>query len=124
MIMTILRSALAAAAVAAAVLAAPLASAHAVLKSSNPQAGAVLTTPPQQIVLTFNEKVEPAFSSVTVSNAKGEAITSAKAAPDPSNPAVMTLQVPSLAAGGYAVKWAVAGHDGHRRTGEFKFTVK
>lgn len=122
--MYILRSALAAAAVAAAVLAAPLASAHAVLKSSEPQAGAMLTTPPQQIVLTFNEKVEPAFSSVTVSNAKGEAITNSKAAPDPSNPTIMMLPVPSLAAGSYTVKWAVAGHDGHRRTGEFKFTVK
>jgi methionine-rich copper-binding protein CopC len=29
-----------------------------------------------------------------------------------------------LSAGSYTVTWAVAGHDGHRRKGDFKFTVK
>lgn len=102
----------------------PLAAAHAVLKASEPQSGAVLAAPPPHIVLTFNEKIEAAFTSITVSNAKGDSLGTGKAVTDPGNPAVVKLGVPVLAAGTYTVKWGVAGHDGHRRTGEFKFTVR
>lgn len=104
--------------------ASPLAAAHAVLKSSEPQSGAVLSAPPPQIVLRFNEKIEPAFSTVSVSTAKGAPLATGKAAPDPGDPAVLKLALPVLAPAVYTVKWAVAGQDGHRRTGEFQFTVK
>jgi len=122
--MKILRSLMAGAALLAAAVVSPLAAAHAVLKASEPQSGAVLATPPQHIVLTFNEKIEHAFTSLTVSNAKGDKLDTGKAVPDAANPAVVKLAMPALGAGAYTVKWAVAGHDGHRRTGEFKFTVK
>lgn len=122
--MKTLRTLVTGAALVATAIVSPLAAAHAVLKASQPQSGAVLDASPPHIVLTFNEKVELAFSNVTVTNAKGEDVTSTKATPDASNPAVLTLPVPPLSAGAYTVKWAVAGHDGHRRTGEFKFTVK
>lgn len=114
----------AAAVTAAAMLAAPYALAHASLKSSSPAAGAVLATAPKQITLAFNEKVEAAFSSVSVADAQGKQVSTARAKSDAANPAVVYLEVPSLAAGSYTVKWAVAGHDGHRRKGEFSFTVK
>lgn len=122
--MTTLRSMWTAGVLVATAVANPLASAHAVLKASEPQSGAVLAAAPQHILLTFNEKIEPAFTSVTVINAKGDPVGTAKASPDAANPAVVKLGVPTLSAGAYTVKWAVAGHDGHRRTGEFKFTVK
>ncbi|WP_342114515.1 copper resistance CopC family protein [Pseudoduganella sp. OTU4001] len=122
--MKTLRSLIAGGALLATAVASPLAAAHAVLKASEPQSGAVLAAPPQHIVLTFNEKIEPAFTSVTVSNAKGDKVSAGKAVPDAGNPAAVKLAVPALGAGAYTVKWAVAGHDGHRRTGEFKFTVK
>lgn len=32
--------------------------------------------------------------------------------------------VPPLGAGAYTVKWGMGGHNGHRRTGVFKFTVQ
>ena len=112
------------AALAAAVLASPLAQAHATLKSSSPEAGAALGAPPKEITLTFNEKIEAAFSTVAVADAGGKSVASGKAAVDASNPTVVRLPVPALAAGAYTVTWAVAGHDGHRRKGEFRFTVK
>lgn len=112
------------AALVATTLVAPLASAHAILKGSTPQAGAVLAAAPKDITLTFNEKVEEAFSSITLTRGDGGAVATGKAKPDSANPAVMHLATPPLTAGEYTVKWAVAGHDGHRRTGEFKFTVK
>jgi methionine-rich copper-binding protein CopC len=74
--------------------------------------------------LTFNEKIEPAFSSITLDGPAGKPVPTAKADRAPDNPAVLQLQLPPLAAGAYTVKWAVAGRDGHRRTGSYKFTVK
>jgi copper resistance protein C len=112
------------AALAAATLASPSASAHAGLKGSSPEAGAMLAAPPREIALTFNEKIEQAFSSITVADGQGKEVTADKAKVDGANPAVLRLEVPALAAGTYTVTWAVAGHDGHRRKGDFKFTVK
>lgn len=105
-------------------LASPSACAHASLKNSDPQAGATLAAAPKEITLTFNEKVEAAFSSITLSSADGKDVAAGKAKVDASNPAILHLDLPALSAGAYTVKWAVAGHDGHRRTGEFKFSVQ
>ncbi|KQX01370.1 copper resistance protein CopC [Massilia sp. Root418] len=113
-----------AAVMAGATLASPIASAHATLKSSTPEAGAVLEAPPKEVALTFNEKVEQAFSSIAVADSQGRAVSAGPAQVDAANPAILRLAVPALVAGTYTVTWAVAGRDGHRRKGEFKFTVK
>jgi len=112
------------ASMAAAIVASPFAAAHASLKSSNPEAGTTLAAAPKEIVLTFNEKVEEAFSTITLADGEGKAVAADKAKVDAANPAILRLTAPSLAAGSYTVTWAVAGHDGHRRKGDFKFTVK
>lgn len=109
---------------AAATLASPLAMAHAKLTASNPTPGAVLEKAPAEITLTFNEKVEQAFSTVTLTFTDGKVIETEKAKVDVANPAIVRLQTKGLSAGTYTVKWAVAGHDGHRRTGTFSFSVK
>jgi len=108
----------------AAVIASPFAVAHASLKSSNPEAGATLVAAPKEIVLTFNEKIEEAFSTITLSDSEGKPAVFEKAKVDGGNAATLRLQTPTLTAGFYTVTWAVAGHDGHRRKGDFKFTVK
>jgi len=119
-----LHTSLAAAAFLAAMLASPLALAHASLKSSNPEAGATLDAAPKTITLTFNEKVEEAFSSIAVAGANGNIAAPGKARVDPVNPAILRLELPGLTAGAYTVTWAVAGQDGHRRKGDFRFSVK
>ena len=108
----------------AATLAAPLAMAHAKLTASNPAAGAVLEAAPTAITLTFNEKIERAFSSITLTNSEGKAVPTDKEEVDAANPAVVRVRTNGLVAGKYTVKWAVAGRDGHRRTGTFSFSVK
>ncbi len=122
--MKALRTMIIATAMAGATVVSPFASAHASLKSANPEAGATLTAAPKEIALTFNEKVEEAFSTITLADGEGKAITADKAKVDAANPAILRLESPTLAAGSYTVTWAVAGHDGHRRKGDFKFTVK
>lgn len=112
------------AAMTTAALASPFASAHASLKSSIPAAGATVARAPKEISLTFNEKVEEAFSTVTLADGHGKPVASSKAKVDAGNPAILRMQAPALSAGAYTVSWAVAGHDGHRRKGAFTFTVK
>ena len=108
----------------AASLASPLAFAHAALKGSQPVANAVLEQPPREIRLTFNEKVEPAFSSIVLQDAGGKEVAAGKAMVDAANPLLMKLDLPALAAGAYSVRWVAVGPDGHRRSGQFGFTVK
>lgn len=122
--MNAFKTMLAASLIAAATLASPFAAAHATLKSSDPQPGAALAAGPKQISLTFNEKIEPAFSTVTLADKDGKQVATDKAKVDDANPVVVRLDVPTLTAGEYTVSWAVAGHDGHRRKGDFKFSVK
>ena len=113
-----------AAAVATAALASPYATAHASLKSSIPAADATVATVPKEISLTFNEKVEEAFSTLILADGKGKPVSTSKAKVDAANPAILRMPVPALSSGTYTVSWAVAGRDGHRRKGDFKFTVK
>src|SRR5437868_1573584 len=90
---------------AAATLWSPLAAAHATLKGSNPAAGTVLATAPSELTLTFNEKLEPAFSGITLLRADGQNAASAKAAVDNANQAILRLALPALPTGEYTVKW-------------------
>ncbi|WP_122172534.1 copper homeostasis periplasmic binding protein CopC [Burkholderia stabilis] len=105
--------------------AAPVAaSAHGKLESAAPASGSTIDTAPDTLRLTFNEDLEPAFSSVKVSDASGNAVTHEKAKVDTSNPRVMTIALPKLAAGAYTVQWAAMTADAHRTKGAYTFKVK
>ena len=98
--------------------------AHAVVKQSVPANGAVLDAAPAQVEITFNEKVEKLFSTVTLKSAEGKAVPTAKASVDPANPSVLRLPVPALAGGKYVAHWTAVGHDGHRLSGDIRFSIK
>lgn len=100
------------------------ASAHGKLESAVPAAGGTVDAAPNTVRLTFNEDLEPAFSSVKVSDASGNAVTQDKAKVDASNPRVMTVAIPKLAAGAYTVQWAAMTADAHRTKGAYTFRVK
>ena len=105
--------------------AAPIAaSAHGKLESAAPATGSTVDTAPDTVRLTFNEDLEPAFSSVKVSDANGNAVTQDKAKVDAANPRVMTLAMPKLAPGAYTVQWAAMTADAHRTKGTYTFRVK
>jgi methionine-rich copper-binding protein CopC len=96
------------------------ASAHAMLDHADPRVGNKVGSPPHQLTLWFTQKLEPAFSSVTVTNAKGERVDSGK-------PRVSGNQMSvSLRAGGsgtYHVNWKVLSVDTHTTDGSFTFEV-
>ncbi|WP_423382172.1 copper homeostasis periplasmic binding protein CopC [Burkholderia sp. LMG 32019] len=113
------------AAAGAIVAAAPVAaSAHGKLESATPATGSTVDTAPDTLRLTFNEDLEPAFSSVKVSDANGNAVTQDKAKVDAANPRVMTVAMPKLAPGAYTVQWTAMTADAHRTKGTYTFRVK
>ncbi len=102
----------------------PFAAAHAVMKGSLPAAGTTVEAPVKEIQLTFNEKVEESFSSVTVKDSGGKDVSTNKVHISAAKPTTLLLDVPALTSGLYSVQWVAVGHDGHRRNGDFTFTVK
>jgi methionine-rich copper-binding protein CopC len=60
------------------VLAAGAAQAHAFLDHAEPRVGNKVATAPRQVTLWFTQKLEPASSSVTATNAAGECLDSGK----------------------------------------------
>lgn len=98
--------------------------AHGKLESATPATGGTVDVAPDVLQLTFNENLEPTFSSVKISDSTGMPVTKEKARVDPSNRRAMTLPVPKLAPGIYTVQWAVMTADAHRTKGTYTFTVK
>lgn len=98
--------------------------AHAAIKESSPSASATLNTPPKEVVLVFNEKLEGAFSSIKVLDKAGKEVATSKARVDASDPTKLHLDVPTLTSGTYTVRWTAVGPDGHPRKGDYAFTVK
>lgn len=101
-----------------------IALAHGKLESSDPAAGSTVDAPVGALRLTFNEDLEPAFSNVSVADASGAVVSKEKAKVDVSNPRVLTVAVPKMPSGSYAVHWTVMTHDGHKVKGDYKFAVK
>ena len=99
-------------------LAAGPALAHTKLTSSAPAAGSHVKSP-NTIKLVFAEPLEPAFSGAELSDAAGKAM----AVPKSVGGATITLLPLALKPGNYKVTWHAVGHDTHRLSGSFTFTV-
>jgi methionine-rich copper-binding protein CopC len=101
-------------------LAAGEASAHAFLDHADPRVGNKIASPPREVTLWFTQKLEPAFSTVTVTNAAGERVDTGK-------PRISGTQMSvALRPGGngtYHVTWHVLSVDTHKTDGNFTFQV-
>jgi methionine-rich copper-binding protein CopC len=100
-----------------------LAFAHVFPKKQEPGAGVTVAAPPA-VKITFDGPLEPAFSTLTVTDANGKQVNTAKAGFDPRQPAVMSVALPALTTGRYAVHWTAVAPDGHRTQGDYHFDVK
>lgn len=107
----------------AAFITAGTAFAHVFPQKQEPGAGANVAAP-SQVKITFDGPLEPAFSSLTVSDAAGKQVNTAKSAVDAGQPDVITVALPPLPAGRYTVHWAAVAADGHRTHGDYAFNVK
>ncbi|NUZ08912.1 copper resistance CopC family protein [Piscinibacter koreensis] len=109
---------------AALTLAAATASAHPGLVSSSPKAGEVLDAPPSTIRLSFNEPVEPSFTTVKVTDSSGRELAVAPAQSEGGDSRSVSLRLNAATSGSYRAHWSALGRDGHRIKGDLTFTVK
>lgn len=117
------RRILVAATLAISVLAAGHAQAHAFLDHASPAVGSAVPTSPPLITLWFTEHIEPAFSTVTVTNAAGQRVDRGDAHIASDNPGELELGLKPLPPGTYTVHWHVVSVDTHTTEGTFTFDV-
>jgi copper resistance protein C len=98
--------------------------AHAYLVKSSPVRRAMLSSAPTRVVLWFNERLEPQFSQLSVSNAEGQQVDGGDVQVGPNDGKRLSVGIPTLPAGTYTVKYRVLSVDGHIVEAEFPFTVR
>lgn len=104
--------------------AAQLAYAHAHPTHQAPAADATVALTQDSVALDFYDALEPAFSSIQVTDAHGQSVTAAPAAVDPRDTKHMSVALKPLAPGVYTVKWTAVAADTHRTQGHYSFTAK
>ncbi len=104
----------------AAALGAPAARAHAFLDHASPLVGSTVGAAPQEVSLTFTQSLEPAFSTVTVTDANGAEVSQGKAAVSGNT---MRVGLKALGPGSYRVRWHALSVDTHSTEGSFTFHV-
>ncbi|AJZ56290.1 copper resistance CopC family protein [Paraburkholderia fungorum] len=107
-----------------ALLLAQFAHAHAAPKHQTPAAGATVSAATRKVAIEFDDALEPAFSSIVVTDAHGKPVTDCKSAVDTGNRKLMKVALASLAPGIYTVAWIAVADDGHRTHGHYTFTVR
>jgi copper resistance protein C len=114
-----------ASALAVALVALPTAAlAHAVLVKSLPAGRATLARSPERVQLWFNERLEPAYSSVSVWDAAGARVDGGNGAVSAEDPRRLEVSLPVLPAGRYVVRFRVLSVDGHIVDSSLPFTIK
>ena len=102
---------------------APSARAHAFLDHASPPVGSSVPVPPPVVALWFTQDLEPAFSSVTVTNEAGQRVDLGNVQIPQGTPAELQVGLKPLAPGTYLVSWHVVSVDTHPTEGTFTFDV-
>src|SRR5437667_5960774 len=96
------------------------AAAHASLDHAEPRVGNSVATAPREVRLWFTQKLEPAFSTVTVTDGAGQRVDTGKARVSGDT---MAVSLRKVGPGTYRVNWHVLSVDTHTTDGNFTFTV-
>ena len=102
----------------------PPAGAHAVLVRSTPAGRATLAERPDRVQLWFNERLEPAFSSVSVWSSAGTQVDAGDARVGHDDAKRLSVTLPPLPPGTYSVRYRVLSVDGHVVDSSFSFTIR
>ena len=94
--------------------------AHAFLDHASPLVGSTVATAPHEVVLTFTQNLEQAFSTAQVTDSSGARVDQGKAQISGNT---MTVGLKALAPGSYKVRWHALSVDTHTTEGAFTFTV-
>jgi copper transport protein len=100
-----------------------LLTAHAMLLSSDPKAGSVLTKSPERVRLVFSEAIDASVSGIRLVLPRGAPIELAVSA-DPRDVSALVAPLAPLAAASYRIAWRTVSADGHAVNGSFGFRVR
>ncbi|MEU3553682.1 copper resistance CopC/CopD family protein [Streptomyces fragilis] len=98
------------------------ASAHAALTGSDPRQGAVVNSAPEQVTLTFSEKVAVSADSVRVLDPEGNRVDTGKA-PTVDGTSVRVKLHQGLPFGTFTVAYQVVSEDSHPVAGAYTYSV-
>ena len=94
--------------------------AHAFLDHASPLVGSTVPAAPREVVLTFTQNLETAFSTAQVTDSSGARVDQGKAQVSGS---AMTIALKSIGPGSYKVNWHALSVDTHTTQGRFGFHV-
>ena len=94
--------------------------APAFLHHAEPRGGNKVAAPPREVTLWFTQKLEPAFSSVTVTGPTGQRVDTGKTRVSGNQ---MSVSLKPAGTGAYHVHWRVLSVDTHTTDGNFTFQV-
>jgi copper resistance protein C len=101
-------------------LGASAARAHAFLDHASPLVGSTVASAPHEVVLTFTQNLEPAFSTVEVTDGNGARVDQGKASVSGNT---MRIGLKAAGPGSYKVNWHALSVDTHTTQGAFTFHV-
>ena len=107
---------------AAATFSATVAFAHAFLQTSSPAVGGTVRTPPAEVRIDFTEGIEPAFTSIVVTDTHGARVDEGGGYTKGGN-THFAVRLKALGSGIYHVAWKAVATDTHHTEGTFAFTV-
>ncbi|MGH7771522.1 MAG: copper resistance CopC family protein [Candidatus Binatia bacterium] len=91
---------------------------------SIPARRAILFKAPVRVQLWFNERLEPRFSSLSVTDSSGKRVDHDNPKVADEDPKQLSVGVRLLPAGVYVVKFRVLSVDGHVVEDQFPFTIR
>ncbi len=98
--------------------------AHAYPKTATPPIGGTVQTAPTQVAIEFDDELEPRFSGIIVTDAKGHRVDVGKAQVAADDAKHLSVPVKPLTAGTYTVTWHATDTDTHKTHGHYTFTVQ
>ena len=97
---------------------------HAVLVKAVPTQRATLAESPPRVELWFNERLEPAYSRASVTDAAGAQVDLRDVVVSREDPKRLSVSLPALGPGRYTVRFRVLSVDGHVVESSLTFTVR
>ncbi|PFP29733.1 copper resistance protein CopC [Bacillus sp. AFS073361] len=101
-----------------------ISSAHAYIKKSTPLENETVEKAPSEVMIKFDESIQPAFNSIKVFDSEGNRVDKKNGRIDPKQPSILTSGLKNgLPDGSYRIKWKVVSSDGHPVEGVIPFQV-
>jgi copper resistance protein C len=102
-------------------ISAAVAYAHASLAHASPSGGSTVSVAPHEVTLTFTDRLEAAFSKLTVTDASGAEVSQGKVQISNNT---MRVGLKTFSAGLYKAVWRAVSIDTHKTEGSFTFRVE